>query len=134
GAPDAAPAEADIQEPAGDADGEASPTSRFGGAATTEGGDETNTEGDDSPSDKVVRRQMVHRQASKEIIEGIRRKRSTSIQSSTHDDDAQDKIDAEEARWRIPASFFYDPSAPELNPPLEDRELPRQGTRAARFM
>ncbi|CAE7515749.1 Cfap44 [Symbiodinium sp. CCMP2456] len=74
------------------------------------------------------------RQASKEIIEGIRRKRSTSIQSSTHDDDAQDKIDAEEARWRIPASFFYDPSSPELNPPLEDRELPRQGTRAARFM
>jgi len=110
--------------------GEASPTSIAFGGGTTEGGD---TDGDDSPSDKVVRRMMVNRQASKEIIEGIRRKRSTSIVSS-HDDDAQDKIDAEEARWRMPASFFYDPAAPELNPPLEDRELPRQGARAARFM
>ena len=27
------------------------------------------------------------------------------------------------SRWRIPASFFYDPSSPELNPPLEDSGL-----------
>ncbi|CAE7195360.1 CFAP44 [Symbiodinium natans] len=104
-----------------------------GNVDTEEATPSLRTPGDDSPSDKVVRRPVVARQASKEIIEGIRRKRSTSIVSS-HDDDAQDKIDAEEARWRIPASFFYDPSTPELNPPLEDRELPRQGARAARFM
>ena len=34
----------------------------------------------------------------------------------------------------MPASFFYDPSSPELAPKLEDRELPRTGTKASRFM
>ncbi|CAJ1356629.1 unnamed protein product, partial [Effrenium voratum] len=91
------------------------------------------TEGEDSPqSEKVVQRGRVNRQASKEIIEGIRRKRSNSIAESC--DDTQDKLDAEEAKWRIPAAFFYDPKSPELRPALEDRELPRCGTKAARFM
>lgn len=74
------------------------------------------------------------RQASKEIIEGIRRKRSSSICESQPGDDTQEKLDAEEAKWRIPAGFFYDPSSPDLCPTLEERELPRSATKASRFM
>ncbi|CAJ1397957.1 unnamed protein product [Effrenium voratum] len=111
-------------------EGEDSPQNEKGAESEAAGAP---TEGEDSPqSEKVVQRGRVNRQASKEIIEGIRRKRSNSIAESC--DDTQDKLDAEEAKWRIPAAFFYDPKSPELRPALEDRELPRCGTKAARFM
>ena len=134
---------ADAETPDAPADGPTLPTEAVEApreAGTAEEGEAspaspTETEADDSPVEKVVRRgPPITRQASKEIIEGIRRKRSSSICESNPGDDTQEKLDAEEAKWRMPPGFFYDPSSPDLCPTLEDRELPRSATKASRFM
>jgi WD40 repeat protein len=65
----------------------------------------------------------------------VRRKTVTidSLAGVQHDD-AEEKAMAEEAKWRMPADFFYESDDPSLVPSLRDNELPKSVSRPSRFL
>eukprot|EP00928_Gymnodinium_smaydae_P086447 TRINITY_DN7056_c0_g1_i3.p1 TRINITY_DN7056_c0_g1~~TRINITY_DN7056_c0_g1_i3.p1 ORF type:complete len:1947 (-),score=421.95 TRINITY_DN7056_c0_g1_i3:144-5984(-) len=88
--------------------------------------------------EKIVSRKVkagdLLRRSSRSILDDIKKKRrSITIESMVTVDDADAKMSAEEAKWKMPADFFYSEDDPQLLPQLGDGELPRQGVKPARF-
>eukprot|EP00928_Gymnodinium_smaydae_P086448 TRINITY_DN7056_c0_g1_i4.p1 TRINITY_DN7056_c0_g1~~TRINITY_DN7056_c0_g1_i4.p1 ORF type:complete len:1976 (-),score=403.36 TRINITY_DN7056_c0_g1_i4:144-5993(-) len=88
--------------------------------------------------EKIVSRKVkagdLLRRSSRSILDDIKKKRrSITIESMVTVDDADAKLSAEEAKWKMPADFFYSEDDPQLLPQLGDGELPRQGVKPARF-
>jgi len=125
----APPAEASASQDAPPAGEEsavtAAPAAKQEDAAEGEG---ENEEGEEAEAEEEVE---FGRQASKTILE---RKRSKPLNFEGVHDDAEEKEHAEEDKWKMPESFFYDEAAPELKRPLEDQQLPRKITKIERHI
>eukprot|EP00746_Dinoflagellata_sp_MGD_P160980 gnl/MRDRNA2_/MRDRNA2_87976_c0_seq1.p1 gnl/MRDRNA2_/MRDRNA2_87976_c0~~gnl/MRDRNA2_/MRDRNA2_87976_c0_seq1.p1 ORF type:complete len:1907 (-),score=579.97 gnl/MRDRNA2_/MRDRNA2_87976_c0_seq1:164-5884(-) len=74
----------------------------------------------------IIKRRTSSLQAFKNL------QRKTSLES--RDGAEEEKVDAEEAKWRIPAEFYYEDSAPELLPEVADNQLPLKIAKFERFV
>lgn len=75
--------------------------------------------------EKVVKRNTTNmmKRSSLSILE---KRRTSTIESLSVKDDAEQKRREDEARWKLPVDFEYDPHSPDLQQPLGANELPRQ--------
>ncbi|CAK0841778.1 unnamed protein product [Prorocentrum cordatum] len=101
------------------------------GARASASDAEGSPKGEDGGGSKST---MLFRSSSKLVIQELRKRRTQTIESQNATDDAADKVESEDSKWRMPVDFFYDDAAAELQPIVSHSELPREGASTVRFL
>mmetsp|Transcript_98558 Transcript_98558/g.172003 ORF Transcript_98558/g.172003 Transcript_98558/m.172003 type:complete len:1962 (+) Transcript_98558:3-5888(+) len=118
-------------------DAPAAPAEAAAAAPAEAAAAEKPAEGAAKEGEKTVKRGSalgLLRRTSRSIMAEMQRRKSQTIESMNAHDDAEEKAMQEDMKWKMPADFFYEPGAPDLQAPVQDNELPGDITQPCRFL